>query len=62
MSEQGNKDLIRFLIFETSIYGAITTSLKSVVIHGRPMASSWGNDRAVLWDIGANRKWHFQNL
>jgi hypothetical protein len=50
MSEQGNKDLIRFLIFETSIYGAITTSLKSVV------------NRAVLWDIGANRKWHFQNL
>jgi hypothetical protein len=29
--------------FEIPIYGEITTSLKSVVIHGRPMASSWGN-------------------
>ena len=29
--------------FEIQINGAITTSLKSVVIHGRPMASPWGN-------------------
>jgi len=32
-----------FLFIEIQIYGAITTSLKSVVIHGRPMASFWGN-------------------
>ena len=35
------------LVFDNSIYGVITTSLKSVVIHGRPMDRNSGECNTV---------------
>jgi hypothetical protein len=38
-----SKTVSAWLKIKRFFQGKITTSLKSVVIHGRPMASSWGN-------------------